>query len=147
MNIVVLLSTDFYSFLVACSDLNSPTTNKVELTLFLAMGFGVFLVWDILVAELSRQALTLLFLGGLLYIVGIVFFILGNEYKPIYHVIWHIFVVAAATIHWFAVYFFVLQVSRIENSPTKAAVNDFVDSVEAAANLMNRTFATIQQEL
>jgi hypothetical protein len=104
------------------------------------MGSGLFLVWDILVAELSRQALVLLMAGGLVYLIGILFFLLGNEYKPIFHVIWHLFVIVAATIHWFAVYFFVLQVSSVENSATKAAVNDFVDSMEAAASLMNRTF-------
>lgn len=107
------------------------------------MGFGVILVGDLLWNELSRQALILLLVGGGFYIVGIAFFILA-EYRPIYHVIWHLFVVIAASMHWFAVYFFVLQVS-LENTPTRAAVTDFADSVYGAAeafdSLVNRTLA------
>lgn len=34
---------------------------------------------------------------------GIGFYILG-EYRPIYHVIWHVCVTIAATLHWFAIY-------------------------------------------
>jgi hypothetical protein len=103
------------------------------------MGLGLVMIWPIMVAELAREALILLFTGGALYIIGIVFFILG-EYKPIYHTIWHVFVVAAAATHWFGVYFFVIQLS-LEDSVAKAAVEDLVDSVSAAAtvtaNLVN----------
>ena len=107
------------------------------------MGFGLFIVWDLILTELVRQALILLLVGGAFYVIGIVFFILG-EYKPIYHVVWHMFVVVAACIHWFAVYFFVLQVTP-ENTPTKTAVTGFADSVydaaEAFDSLVNRTFS------
>jgi glucan phosphoethanolaminetransferase (alkaline phosphatase superfamily) len=105
------------------------------------MGSGVIMVWDLMLLELSKSALVLLFLGALFYLVGIAFFLLG-EYKPIYHVVWHIFVIIAACLHWFCIYFFILHVD-IEDSPTRAAVSDLVDSVSAAADLtasiVNRT--------
>lgn len=72
------------------------------------MGCGVFLVWSELVAELAWPGVNLLLIGGAVYLIGVVFFILA-EYKPIYHAIWHLFVVLAATLHWFAIYLFVLR--------------------------------------
>lgn len=111
-----------------CSDLNAPATTKVELTIFLCMGLGVVLVWDEMMRALSGEALKLLLIGGFLYLTGIIFFILG-EYKPIYHVIWHMFVVFAAALHWFDVYFFVVQTDISDNSPTKLRVTELVDSV------------------
>jgi channel protein (hemolysin III family) len=91
----------------ACSDLNAPSTTMVELSIFICMGFGLFSVWPAVVASLTTTALNLLILGGAAYVFGIVFFILG-EYKPIYHVIWHLFVVLGAVLHWFDVYFFIV---------------------------------------
>jgi len=113
----------------ACSDLNSPITTRIELGLFLVMGTGIFIIWGVVLQEFSSEQLFLLVLGGLFYVAGIVFFILG-EVKPIFHVIWHIFVVVAATIHWFDVYLFVVG---SELGPSKAVVADLVaDTVLAA---------------
>ncbi len=106
--------------MLACSDLNAPTTTLVELTLFLIMGNGVFLIWNDIVATFPYPAIILFLLGGGAYLFGITFFILG-EHKPIYHTVWHLFVVIAAALHWFDVYFFIVRtdigaaaVARIE---------------------------------
>jgi hypothetical protein len=120
-------------FPTACSDLNAPSTTMVELSVFVGMGAGFLLVWDLLLAELSSAALTLLILGNVCYVVGIAFFILG-EYKPIYHVVWHLFVVIAAALHWFCVYFFIVSVDITSNSFTKARVVELVDTMQAAAS-------------
>jgi hemolysin III len=94
------------STFAACSDLNSTTTNNVELSLFLLMGWSVVLVWPQMREALDPNAFFLLFLGGVTYVVGIAFFIMG-ERRPIYHSVWHIFVIIAASLHWFAIYFYV----------------------------------------
>ena len=70
------------------------------------MGFGLLLVWPIITTALSAVALRLLLLGGAAYVVGIFFFVMG-EYKPIYHTIWHLFVVLGASLHWFDIYFYI----------------------------------------
>lgn len=98
------------------------------------MGLGIFLVWPVFSTEVSASAVFLCLLGGAFYIVGIIFFILG-EYKPIYHTIWHLFVVAAAAIHWFAIYFFIVQTS-LENT-AKTAVTDLVDSMQITAQIVS----------
>jgi channel protein (hemolysin III family) len=139
-----LLLLVFLTF-TASSDLNAPSTTVVELSIFLIMGAGAFLVWDLLVAELSTSALTLLILGGACYLVGIVFFILG-EYKPIYHVVWHLFVILAAALHWFCVYFFIVSVDITANdSFAKARVVDLVDNIQAAASATAQMMHHMQQ--
>ncbi len=130
----VLLST-------ACADLNAPTTTMIELCVFIAMGLGMVFVWHLLLVELCSAAITLTILGTVFYGVGIAFYLLG-EYKPIYHVIWHIFVVAAAAVHWFAVYFFIIQTDLMV-SPTKTAVSDLMESMNAAAASASASFAAI----
>lgn len=124
---------------VACADLNAPTTTMVELCVFISMGVGMIFVWPLMLQELCSAAITLTILGTVFYGVGIIFYLLG-EYKPIYHVIWHVFVVAAATVHWFAVYFFVVQ-TDLMHSPTKTAVEDLMDSMNAAAAQASATFS------
>jgi predicted membrane channel-forming protein YqfA (hemolysin III family) len=94
------------SIFATCSDLNAPSTTLIELVIFVCMGFGLVLVWPIIAATLSSIAIRLLLLGGAAYVVGIIFFVLG-EYKPIYHTIWHLFVVLGASLHWFDIYFYI----------------------------------------
>lgn len=125
----------------ACSDLNAPTTTMVELIFFLTMGSGVLLVWPLMLQELCSAAVTLLVIGALCYLIGIVFYILG-EVRPIYHTIWHLFVVAAAAMHWFAIYFFVVQ-TDIVYSPTKAAVADLAETIENAASMVSAAAANL----
>lgn len=73
------------------------------------MGLGVVFVWPAVVNSISYHAILLLLLGGGAYIFGIIFFILG-EVKPIYHCVWHFFVILGATLHWFDVYFFIVNI-------------------------------------
>lgn len=96
------------SVFAACSDLNAPATTLVELLFFLIMGWSGFLLLPDILASFEYPALVMLGLGGVVYFFGIIFFILG-EYKPIYHTIWHLFVVMGATLHWFDVYFFIIR--------------------------------------
>ena len=97
------------SIFAMCSDLNSRFTTVVEVIIFVCMGYGLVFVWSEIVSTLSEIALRLLLLGGVAYTVGIIFFALG-EYKPIFHVVWHMFVVLAAALHWFDVYFYVAPI-------------------------------------
>lgn len=94
----------------ACTDLNAKSSTIVELCFFLGMGFGLLLVWPAMIANLTTTDLSLLLGGGAAYVIGIIFFILG-EIKPIYHVIWHMFVILGAALHWFDIYFFIVPKS------------------------------------
>jgi len=75
-----------------------------SILLYLAMGWICVLALDSLVVLLSPESLMLLFVGGVFYTSGIVFFVLDSWY-PWCHGIWHLFVLAGSVSHYFAILF------------------------------------------
>ncbi|MCD2259386.1 hemolysin III family protein [Psychroserpens luteolus] len=74
--------------------------------LYLVMGWLIVFDFSTLADRLDTNGLYLLFAGGLLYTVGIVFYAIDKI--PYNHVIWHLFVLGGAICHFFMVYFFVI---------------------------------------
>lgn len=75
-----------------------------EVVLYVVMGHMVFISYESIIVPLSKDMLFTLMVGGLLYVVGVFFFILEQVKKiPIMHCVWHIFVLAAAIFHFFSV--------------------------------------------
>jgi hemolysin III len=75
-----------------------------EVALYVIMGHMCFMSYEQIIVPLSKDLLFTLMLGGLLYVVGVVFFILEQTKRiPIMHCIWHVFVLAAAIVHFFSV--------------------------------------------
>ncbi|WP_391117826.1 PAQR family membrane homeostasis protein TrhA [Psychrobacillus sp. L3] len=69
--------------------------------LYVLMGWLIVFAWSPLVMNLSTQGLVLLAVGGVLYTVGAIFYVWrGFTY---HHAVWHIFVLAASVLHFFAV--------------------------------------------
>ena len=97
------------SIFALCSDLNAPSTTVVEVVIFVCMGYGLIFVWTEVCSTLSDIAFRLLLGGGVAYTVGIIFFALG-EFRPVFHVVWHLFVVLAAALHWFDIYFYIAPI-------------------------------------
>lgn len=102
---------------ISC-DLHHLATVVVELTLYLSMGLAVFTVWGEVTATFCGDAIFLLAAGGAAYVGGVVFFIIGEKI-PIYHVIWHVFVMVASAMHWFAIYLYVVP-TVLQGVPTNA---------------------------
>jgi len=75
-----------------------------SIILYLAMGWICVLALDSLVVLLSPESLVLLFVGGVFYTSGIVFFVLDSWY-PWCHGVWHLFVLAGSVSHYFAILF------------------------------------------
>jgi len=73
-----------------------------SIILYLAMGWICVLALDSLVILLSPESLILLFVGGVFYTSGIVFFVLDSWY-PWCHGVWHLFVLAGSVSHYFAI--------------------------------------------
>ncbi len=73
-----------------------------SILLYLAMGWICVLALDSLVVLLSPESLVLLFVGGVFYTSGIVFFVLDSWY-PWCHGVWHLFVLAGSVSHYFAI--------------------------------------------
>ncbi|HTI85574.1 MAG TPA: hemolysin III family protein [Alphaproteobacteria bacterium] len=74
---------------------------RLGIVAYLALGWAVIPAFSELVASVSPLTLWLLLLGGVLYTTGVVFH-LSNRLR-FQNAIWHAFVLAAATCHFFAV--------------------------------------------
>lgn len=81
-------------------------TGRLEtfsLLLYAVMGWSVVIDLNYLINSVSAIGLTFVFLGGVFYTVGILFY--ANKKIPYNHLIWHFFVLAGAVLHWFFVYY------------------------------------------
>ena len=78
----------------------------VSLVLYVGMGWAVLVAMKPLIASVATGGIILLFLGGLAYTVGILFY----RWKSLkfHHAVWHMFVLAGSSLHFFAVLFYVI---------------------------------------
>ncbi|MDD7887025.1 hemolysin III family protein [Flavivirga sp. 57AJ16] len=74
--------------------------------LYLVMGWLIIFDFSNLSHIIGRDGILFLFLGGLSYTVGIVFYAIQKI--PFNHVIWHLFVLAGAIFHFFMIFFYVI---------------------------------------
>jgi hemolysin III len=79
-------------------------------SLYVAMGWlGVIAVKPIL-AHVPAIGLLWLVIGGLMYSIGVVFYAMKK--LPYNHVVWHVFVMAGSTCHYFAILYAVFPHSK-----------------------------------
>lgn len=71
------------------------------------MGWGMAFAIEPLIAELGTTGFMWLLAGGILYSIGVIFFLLDERF-PYFHGIWHLFVIAGSSVHYLTVLFFVL---------------------------------------
>jgi hemolysin III len=77
-----------------------------SLIIYLVMGWMGLLIALPLVDAISLRGFLWLFASGLVYTVGIVFYLYDDRY-PHWHGIWHVFVLAGSALHYYAVVKFV----------------------------------------
>lgn len=70
--------------------------------LYLLMGWIVVIAIEPLLSRMSHAGLLWLLAGGLFYTVGVIFYITDSRIKY-GHLIWHLFVMAGTTSHYFAI--------------------------------------------
>jgi hemolysin III len=91
---------------IICKSLILGKYPKASAILYLAMGwlliFFIIPLWHIL----PLHALMLLFLGGLCYSLGIIFF--AHDNIPHFHSIWHLFVLGGGIFHYFLILQYVI---------------------------------------
>ncbi|MEF2550347.1 hemolysin III family protein [Aurantimonas sp. A2-1-M11] len=76
--------------------------DRLSILLYLAMGWSGIVAYDHLSTQLPAQVLWLIVAGGLVYSIGVIFHIMTR--LRFQNAIWHAFVVAAAAIHFVAVW-------------------------------------------
>lgn len=74
--------------------------------LYLVMGWLIIFAVQPLTEALAPEGFQLLLWGGISYTVGVLFFGL-SRYQPIWHCVWHLFVLGGSTLHYFSVLLYV----------------------------------------
>ena len=78
---------------------------KISLGLYLVMGWLIIIDIKTLFQILELNAIILLALSGLSYTLGAVFYSMEKKYA---HTIWHLFVIAGSSFHFFLVLFYII---------------------------------------
>lgn len=81
-------------------------SEKLSLLLYAAMGWLIVVALKPLLSNLSTEALIYMAIGGFFYTSGIYFY--ANSKIPFNHAIWHVFVLAGSTFHFFGIYWYIL---------------------------------------
>ncbi len=81
-------------------------SEKLSLLLYAGMGWLIVVALKPLLSNLSTEALIYMAIGGFFYTSGIYFY--ANSKIPFNHAIWHVFVLAGSTIHFFGIYWYIL---------------------------------------
>lgn len=79
---------------------------RVQLALYIIMGWAVLFALGPLVEAMPSGGLALLLVGGLAYSVGVVFYL--RQHRRWNHTIWHLMVLAGSICHFLAVYWYVM---------------------------------------
>ena len=77
-------------------------TGKFEalsMFIYLIMGWMIVFKWDHFINSISSEAFNLLLSGGIIYTIGIFFYLLDTKIKY-FHFIWHLFVIAGSILHY-----------------------------------------------
>ena len=77
---------------------------KISLATYLGMGLISITIIEQLQEKLTSQALTLLTIGGAIYCFGVIFYV--QKRIVFNHAIWHLFVLAGASCHFFMIYYY-----------------------------------------
>ena len=79
----------------------------MSLVIYAVMGWIVLVAVNPLLASLGAAGFIWLAAGGVLYTVGIIFFVFDERFRH-WHGIWHLFVIAGSLMHFIAILFYVL---------------------------------------
>jgi hemolysin III len=78
---------------------------RISLATYVGMGLIAFTILGELYKVLPGNAVSLLAAGGLVYLVGVYFYV--QKKIPFNHAIWHLFVLSGAACHFFMIYCYV----------------------------------------
>jgi len=75
----------------------------IPIIIYLGMGWACSFAMEAMIAGMSPLAFNLLVGGGLIYTIGVIFYVL-DHWLPHMHAIWHLFVIGGSVCHYFAIF-------------------------------------------
>lgn len=76
--------------------------------IYLLMGWLIVFALGRILKTLPGGGVAFLIIGGVLYTLGTIFYIFKKI--PYFHFVWHLFVLAASIMHFFAIFFYVIPI-------------------------------------
>lgn len=99
--------TDLWPKEEKIADNGKPPKRLLQLIIYLVMGWLVLIPMVPLADKLASDGLALLALGGILYSIGVIFFVLSDRFKHA-HGIWHLFVIGGSVSHYISISAYVI---------------------------------------
>ncbi|GHU92216.1 hemolysin D [Spirochaetia bacterium] len=81
---------------------NCKFIKKAEMVVYMLMGWAIVIGFSRLYRSIPHTSIIFLAAGGIAYSLGTIWY--GRHNRRVSHVIWHIFVLAGAVCHWFAIW-------------------------------------------
>lgn len=89
-------------------NMHRPIIKILSMICYLAMGWCVVIAIRPLIDNLSKAGFIWLLMGGIMYTIGAVFYMMGSKKKYI-HSVWHLFVLAGTILQFISILLYVLQ--------------------------------------
>ena len=80
---------------------------SISVLIYIIMGWMIVFKWDLLKNTISDSAFNFLLAGGIIYTIGIFFYLLDSKIKY-FHFIWHLFVVTGSIFHYIVIFKYVI---------------------------------------
>lgn len=129
--------------------LHLSSINPLEVCVYASMGLAVLPIIPDVQQAYPPEAFVLLVLGGAAYLVGIVFFV-GGSVHPILHVVWHLFVLTGAFVHWFAIYLHLVNPAPGAPETARPSTDNvraqLLDAQHALVSVASSVFTALLQE-
>ena len=81
---------------------------SISILIYIIMGWMIIFKWNHLTNAISDSAFNLLLAGGIVYTMGIFFYLLDSKIKY-FHFIWHLFVITGSILHYTMVYKYIIN--------------------------------------
>lgn len=100
---IVIVQWAMVLFGILYKSISRRSIPTISITIYMVMGWMAVLLIPTLVRNSSPLFIFLIVLGGVLYSIGAWFY--TNQERPYFHMIWHLFINAAAVSHFIAIVF------------------------------------------
>eukprot|EP01116_Phalansterium_solitarium_P008608 TRINITY_DN22545_c0_g1_i1.p1 TRINITY_DN22545_c0_g1~~TRINITY_DN22545_c0_g1_i1.p1 ORF type:complete len:481 (+),score=158.51 TRINITY_DN22545_c0_g1_i1:119-1561(+) len=108
-----------------------PDNFKLSLLLYVSMGWAGTVMAPVALEYMHWAGAMWILIGGVLYTGGIGCYVLGEKHHPVYHSIWHCFVLAASICHFLCIALYTLPVPL-----TRSATDPFMHLSEIAPSVL-----------
>ena len=108
MQFLILLGMAILGIIFNAINMHKPLVKTLSMVCYLCMGWCVIIAINPLLQNLNKAGFVWLLIGGLMYTVGAVFYLIGSKKKYI-HSVWHLFCLAGTFFQFMSILLYVIM--------------------------------------